>query len=371
MVQRFGPFLGLRLQPAELLFADHHALAGLQDPAVAGVDHDQPAAPEVPPVAEPHALVAVDLTVGPLGQLGEVRPGVALGGQQALVVLVVGQLVGAQIAQVLVHPVGRQPGPDPVLPPRLLCHVRAPGRRRVPVVANVVIVEDHRRGHGRHQPPDLRVTPRVPVQPFVFGEADDLVRGTVAVPVQPCPAAGHAALLVGRKLVGVELITEQDQGVGPLVDREAGHPRRITVQRVELQLGLDLLDFGFRVATRPEDGPQPRCASRSAGSDHARRELRERRVGQWPSRGPVDGDLVLGHAVGGQAGHQDEGEVVALHLERLRRAAENLDSARIFGLHPHQRRGVRDVPQRRTKEQPHRNHTRAGLVTPERPVQIR
>ena len=52
-------------------------------------------------------------------------------------------------------------------------------------------------------------------------------------------------------------------------------------------------------------------------------------------------------------GHQDEGEMVALHLEGPRRAAENLDGAGVFGLHPDQGGGVGNVPQCRAEEQCH------------------
>ena len=168
-----------------------------------------------------------------------------------------------------------------------------------------------------------------------------------------CRRRLHTALLVGRKLVGVELVAEQDQRIGPLVDRTAGHPGGIRVQRVVLQLLLDLLDFGLRVAARPEDGAQSVRARGSAGADDAGRELRERLVVDGPHRRAVDADLVLGHAVWGQPGHQDKGEMVALHLEGPRRAAENLDGAGVFGLHPHQGGGVGNVPQCRAEEQSH------------------
>ncbi len=74
-------------------------------------------------------------------------------------------------------------------------------------------------------------------------------------------------------------------------------------------------------------------------------------MGQWIA--PSTSDLVLGHAVGGQPRHHDEGEMVALHLEGPGRAAENLDGAGVFGLHPDQGGGVGNVPQRRTEEQYH------------------
>ena len=238
----------------------------------------------------------------------------------------------------LVDPVGREPGPDPVVPPRQLRHLGAPGLRRVPVVADVVVVEDHRRRDGRHQPADLGVTPGVPVEPLVLGEADHLIRRAVAVPAVSPPL--HPMLFVGWKLVGVELVAEQDQRVGPLLDRTAGHPGRIRVQRIVAEFLLDLLHFGFRIAARPEDGAHPVPARGPAGADDAGWELRERLVVDGPFRRAVHADLVLRHAVGRKAGHQDEGEVVALHLEGLCRAAENLDSARIFGLHPDQGGGV-------------------------------
>ena len=81
MVDFVGAFFGLGFQPRELAFADHHALAGFQDPPVSGVDHDQPAAAEIPSITEPQPLVAVDLLVRPVGQVCQMRPGVALGGQ--------------------------------------------------------------------------------------------------------------------------------------------------------------------------------------------------------------------------------------------------------------------------------------------------
>ena len=85
-----------------------------------------------------------------------------------------------QVAQVLVDPVGHVGADDPLVPPGLAADRVHPGLRRVPVVDHVVVVEDHRAGHGGDQPADGRVAPRVPVQPRVLLEVGDLV-GRAAV----------------------------------------------------------------------------------------------------------------------------------------------------------------------------------------------
>ena len=213
-----------------------------------------------------------------------------------------------------------------------------------------MIVEDHRRGHGGHQPSDLNVAPRMSVQPFVFGEGHHLVGRALAVPAQPRAPAREPSPLLRREFVGVQLVTEQDQHVRPLVFCTAGQPGGVTVERIEPELGLDLLHFGLGVPARPEDRPKPVRRPRPAGTDHARRE---RRVLERPDQLAVHPDLVFGGGVGGQIGHGDQGEMVPLHLECRRRAPENLNRARTFGLHPDQRGGVPDVSKGRTEQQGH------------------
>ena len=107
------------IQP-ELRLAEHEVRAVVQDPAVPRVDHHEPGGAEVPAEAEPHALAAVGLGVGPVREGGQQRPGVAVGGHDLLVVGVGRELVGGQVAQVLVDPVRRERRPDPLPPPRLL-----------------------------------------------------------------------------------------------------------------------------------------------------------------------------------------------------------------------------------------------------------
>ena len=79
----------------------------------------------------------------------------------------------------LVDPVRHQRAGDPLLPPARRLHVVAPRARRVPVVADVVVVEDHRARQGREQPADVRVAPRLLVEPGVLLEVGDL-RDTAA-----------------------------------------------------------------------------------------------------------------------------------------------------------------------------------------------
>ena len=94
--------------------------------------------------------------------------------------------------------------------PRISCD---PVDRRVPVVEDVVVVEDHRRGHGREQPADRRLAPRLAVEPRVLLEVGDrLVRRDLGV-----AARADELLDVGRDLVGVDLVAEQQQRVRPLL----------------------------------------------------------------------------------------------------------------------------------------------------------
>ena len=66
--------------------------------------------------------------------------------------------------QVLVDPVGHEGRRDPLLPPVGLLHVEPPGMGRVPVVADVVVVEDHGARQGRQQPADLGPAPGLGVE---------------------------------------------------------------------------------------------------------------------------------------------------------------------------------------------------------------
>src|SRR4029450_9908079 len=88
---------------------------------------------------------ALDLPVGPEGELAQ-HPGGVAGGAHLGPDRVVGQVVGGQVAEVLVQPVGGEAAGDPLVPPRPAAHVLDPGGRGVPVVADVVGVGDHGRG---------------------------------------------------------------------------------------------------------------------------------------------------------------------------------------------------------------------------------
>jgi hypothetical protein len=118
----------LLLDPVELGVAEHEVLAVLEDAPVAGVDHDEAAVAEVPAKAEPHPFRTVGLGVGAVGELDEQRPRVAVVLEDLAVVGVGGELVGTEVADVLVHPVRGEPGADAVAPPRRTAHLVAPRR---------------------------------------------------------------------------------------------------------------------------------------------------------------------------------------------------------------------------------------------------
>ena len=189
--------------------------------AVAGVDHQQSAVcPRSQRKLNRTPFAALGLGVGPVGQLHQQRPGVALVLEDLAGVGIGGELVGREVAEVLVDPVRRQRRPHPVAPPRLLAHLGAPHGRGVPVVAHVVVVEDHRGGHAWTAATAPRGrTRRRGTAPTYSSKPDDLVVGPFGVPVA---APGDAAPGLRRELVGVDLVAEQQQRVGPLLAEGAG-----------------------------------------------------------------------------------------------------------------------------------------------------
>ena len=274
----------------------------VEDPPVPGVDHDEPACAEVPAEAEPHSLRSVDLGIGAVGELDQQRPDVALGVEDAVVVGVGGQLLGGEVPQVLVDPVGRQRRADPLAPPRLLGHLLAPGLRGVPVVVDVVVVEDHCGGDAGHEPADLGVGPGVAVETDVFVVADDLVVGPVRVALAP---PGDAPAVLRGELVGVDLVAEQQQRVRPLLWRAPRHARRVGVERVDAELAGLFGDDDLRVAAGPEDDPVSAGGGRTAGVDDTVGIGRHRR---WPDALTVDQHLVGVAGVRCEPGDRHDGE---------------------------------------------------------------
>ena len=103
----------------------------------------------------------------------------------------------------------RRPAPPTIalVPPGLGAALLDPGPRGVPVVVDVVVVEDHRRGDGGEQPADHRVAPGLVVEARVLLEVGDLVAGRLVGPRRERMNARG----LGRDLVGVDLVAEHEQ----------------------------------------------------------------------------------------------------------------------------------------------------------------
>ena len=249
----------------------------------------------------------------------------------------------------LVEPVAHEAADDPLVPPALGAHVVDPRLRRVPVVVDVVVVEDHRRRHRREQPAHVGLAPRLPVQPRVLLEVGDgLARRHLGV-----AARADELAHVGRDLVGVDLVAEQDHRLGPLGRVLRRHPLRERVQGVDLAaLGVLVLGQRVRRLVRRADAAgaehDPRRLRLVVGADHARRKPA---VAQRPHRLAVERHLVRRDRPRLEPVAQHERVVVALDAERRRLAAEHRDRARRVGLDPDQRLGLPGVAQRRAQEQ--------------------
>ncbi len=216
----------------------------------------------------------------------------------------------------LVDPVRHQATDDVFLPPRLASDVLDPRLGDVPVVDHVVIVEDHRRSHHRQQPTLDSGRPRLAVQHRVLLEVGHefgrwLVGFVVAVGVD-------VQLGQRRRVVGVDLIAEHHQEVGPLVDRLAEHSQPVGTQRVDPDAPFVVrrleIERGFvrgRGPAAPEqdsDRLVPTQRADHAGGIGAR--------GFGPTLHPVKCDVVGDAALRVQPAEYHERIVVTPHGER-------------------------------------------------------
>ena len=248
----------------------------------------------------------------------------------------------------LIDPVRHERAGDPGVPPRLGAGVLQPLPRDVPVVDDVVVVEDHQARDGRQQPTDVGVGPGLAVEARVLLEVGDLLPRRLG---RVAPAADELRRL-GRHLVGVHLVTAQEERVGPRLDARL-EPPGVRPQRVDAEPVLVLarrervrLALGSADAARPEHEPGRILAL--PGMDRAGGALA---AGRRPDAVAVEEHLVRDHAPLGEVLHLHQGVVVAAHLERAGDMAERPDVAWAVGLDPEGRLGTADVPQERAEDE--------------------
>src|SRR5215217_1834659 len=198
----------------------------------ARVHHDKAHLAEVP-VEAPAG--AGDLAVGLVGELAQDAGSVGrLPHPPEELVLI--ELVWGEVAEVLVDPVRHESPDDSLLPPGLRPHLPHPRLRGVPVVVDVVVVEDHGRRNCREEPPYNRVLPGVQVEVSVLLEVRYLFVAWRLIGISPRADVVAGAL---GDLVSVDLISEKHQRVGPLLPGLALPPEGQRVQGVPLVASSD------------------------------------------------------------------------------------------------------------------------------------
>ena len=212
---------------------------------------------------------------------------------------------------------------------------------------DVVIVEDH---HGRHrgeQPADVRLGPRLAVQPCVLLEVRDLLD---RFRVLPAPRLDELPCF-RRDLVGVDLVAEQEDGVGPLhlasLQLLCVRPQCVDPECLHI-LGPRMPEVGrLSVADAAGAEDQARAPLVVSGVDDG---LRASVVGR-PDERAVEPDVVRGDAVRCQVVDQQQRVMVAFDCERRCAVAEDLDLARRARLDPESRALAARVAQHRPEDE--------------------
>ena len=313
--------------PLPLAVVDHVAAAVREHAGRTRVDHQHPRAAEVAVARPPRRRrVAVGLTRVRPQRLADV-----LAGRGPRVQLLLVELGRRQVPQVLVDPVRHERAGDAAVPPRLAAGILDPLPGDVPVVDHVVIVEHHHARHGRQQPADVGVGPRLAVEAGVLLEVGDLLAGRL----RHVAAAADELQRLGTHLVRVDLVADQQQPVRPRLD--AGpqppgvRPQGVDAEALVVLIRRQRVRLALRRADPARPEHQPRLVLALTGADHARRMLV---VGRRPDLLAVELDLVLDHLALGQVVEHDQRVVMSLDLERRGRSAGRRDRARRVRLDP-------------------------------------
>ena len=205
-------------------------------------------------------------------------------------------------------------------------------------------------GDRRQQPAQRRVAPALAVQRRVLLEVADLVGWRVVVAE---PSRGDEVLRRRGDLVGVDLVAEQQQCVGPLRGRLVAHALDEGQERVDLTPAWVVVlaepvgrVMGHRDAAGAE-GQAQRLVLRMGADDARGIGI----AGRRPHRRAVEAHLVGQRAARCQAVEDDEREVMPGDLEGLRAAVEHRDLAGRVGLHPDGRFRRGDVAQQRAEQE--------------------
>ena len=243
------------------------------------------------------------------------------------------------------QPVRPEPGDDALLPPGGRPDLALPGPRGVPVVADVVVVEDHRRRHGRQHPADDLLAPGQPVQLGVLDEVLDLQARRL---VEAAPS-GHElleALVRGR--VGIDLVAQQQQDVGPRRRGVVAQGERERAQRIDPvgPVALGIVRAGGAAGAEREVG-------QAAGAERA--DAAGRHPGSRPDELVADAHRIGVVAAGQQAVEHDQRVVGPVHRHRAGAPGATGPLHRDPGshrrAHPHRRGGVVDVAQHRAEDE--------------------
>jgi hypothetical protein len=296
-------------------------------------------------VAPPHGR---RVAVAPVGERVEQLAGVAVAADPAYLLpqRVLRPLGGAEVAQVLVDPVRREPADDPVVPPRQPRHLLAPGTRGVPVVADVVVIEDHRAWQCGQQPAVGGVGPGQPVQMGVLLVVAQLLLRRL----REVAACGDELPHLLRRLVGVDLVAQEHHQVGPLLVGHVVELQRVRPQHVDAVAAVVLGVVRDAGAARPEQHPvTPAGRQRTDPARWVPRALRR------PDHLAVDPHVVRRGGARLEPVDLHQGVVVAVHGERRHLVAApgdlDGDGPAARHLHPHRGRGLIDVTQHGSEHQ--------------------